>query len=314
MNVRNRTVSLGSPLPSRFVLIPFNFYWIIAGEVGLVGYALNTYAVPFYNVVFVVFAFTLLNLTVRRRLFTDAELLTIYILLSTACAFPSITLMTILVTTVGHAFYFATPENEWKQLFYDYLPRWLLVDDSKALAGYYTGESSLSIVDIIGVWIVPILSWAAFMTVLVLVMLCVNVILRKQWVERERLAYPITQIAFHVTHNTKSLFSHRITWLGFGIAASIAIFNGLSFLYPTLPTLPIKRIGGWRGFGHLFTEKPWNAVGGISMSYYPFVIGLGLLMPLDLSFSELVLLYFLQGTISLSKCRWLVQSAGIPIY
>ena len=23
-------------------LIPFNFYWIIAGEIGLVGYALNT--------------------------------------------------------------------------------------------------------------------------------------------------------------------------------------------------------------------------------------------------------------------------------
>ena len=152
------------------VLIPFNFYWIIAGEVGLVGYALNTYAVPFYNVVFVVFAFTLLNLATRRRLFTDAELLTIYILLSTACAFPSITLMTILVTTVGHAFYFATPENEWKQLFYDYLPRWLLVDDPKALTGYYTGESSLSTVEIISIWIVPILSWAAFMTVLVLVM------------------------------------------------------------------------------------------------------------------------------------------------
>ena len=130
------------------ILIPFNFYWIIAGEVGLVGYALNTYAVPFYNVVFVVFAFTLLNLTARRRLFTDAELLTIYILLSTACAFPSITLMTILVTTVGHAFWFATPENEWKQLFWDYLPKWLLVDDPKVLAGYYTGETNLSTLDI----------------------------------------------------------------------------------------------------------------------------------------------------------------------
>ena len=237
------------------VLIPLNFYWIIAGEVGLVGYALNTYAVPFYNVVFVVFTFTLLNLAVRRRLFTNAELLTIYILLSTACAFPSITLMTILVTTVGHAFWFATPENEWKQLFWDYLPKWLLVDDPKVLAGYYIGETNLSTLDILSTWIVPILSWAGFMTVLVLVMLCINVILRKQWVERERLAYPITQIAFHVTHNTKSLFSHRITWLGFGIAASIAILNGFSFLYPTLPTLPIKRIGGWRGFGHLFTEN-----------------------------------------------------------
>ena len=298
------------------VLIPFNFYWIIAGEVGLVGYALNTYAVPFYNVVFVVFAFTLINLAVRYtsriRLLTDAELLTIYILLSTACAFPSITLMTILVTTVGHAFWFATPENEWNQLFWDYLPRWLLMDDTKALAGYYTGETNLSTLEILSAWIVPILSWTLFITALVLVMLCINVILRKQWVERERLAYPITQIAFHLTHNTKSLFSHHMTWIGFGIAASIAILNGFSFLYPTIPSLPIKRIGGWQGFGHLFTEKPWNAIGGISMSYYPFVIGLGLLMPLDLSFSSWFFFFFYKAQLVFSSAVGLSNLPGFP--
>ena len=150
------------------------------------------------------------------------------------------------------------------------------------------------------------------MTVLVLVMLCINVILRKQWVERERLAYPITQIAFHLTHNTKSLFSHRITWLGFGIAASIAILNGFSFLYPTLPTLPIKRIGGWRGFGHLFTEKPWNAIGGISMSYYPFVIGLGLLMPLDLSFSSWFFFFFYKAQLVMTSAVGLSSLPGFP--
>lgn len=298
------------------VLIPFNFYWIIAGEVGLVGYALNTYAVPFYNVVFVVFTFTLFNLIVRRttriRLLSDAELLTIYILLSTACAFPSITLMTILVTTTGHAFWFATPENEWKQLFWDYLPRWLLVDDSKALAGYYKGETNLTTFEIIGVWLVPVLSWTLFVTALVLVMLCINVIIRKQWVERERLAYPITQIAFQVTHNTRSLFRHRIMWVGFGIAASIAILNGFSFLYPSIPYLPIKRIGGWRGFGHLFTEKPWNAIGGISMSYYPFVIGLGLLMPLDLSFSSWFFFFFYKAQLVFSSAVGLSSLPGFP--
>ncbi len=298
------------------VLIPFNFYWIIAGEVGLVGYALNTYAVPFYNVVFVVFVLTLLNLAIKRtarfHLFTDSELLTIYILLSTACAFPSITLMTILVTTLGHAFWFASPENEWKQLFWDYLPKWLLVDDEKVLAGYYIGESSLSNLESLKAWIVPTFSWAAFMTILILVMLCINVVLRKQWVERERLSYPITQIAFHVTHQTKSLLSHRVTWLGFGIAASIAVLNGLSFLYPALPTLPIKRIGGWRGFGHLFTEKPWSAIGGISMSYYPFVIGLGLLMPLELSFSSWFFFWFYKLQLVVTSAAGLSSLPGFP--
>ena len=80
------------------ILIPFNFYWIITGEVGVVGYALNTYAVPFYNVVFTVFALVLLNVVLRKfsgvSILDNAELLTIYILLSVACALPSITLMT----------------------------------------------------------------------------------------------------------------------------------------------------------------------------------------------------------------------------
>ena len=88
--------------------------------------------------------------------------------------------------------------------------------------------------------------------------------------------------------------------------------NGLSFLYPTLPTLPIKRIGGWRGFGHLFTEKPWNAVGGISMSYYPFVIGLGLLMPLDLSFSSWFFFIFYKAQLVLASAAGVSSLPGFP--
>ena len=47
-------------------LIPLSYYWIIVGEVGLVGYALNTYAVPFYNVVFTVFLLVILNSVLKR--------------------------------------------------------------------------------------------------------------------------------------------------------------------------------------------------------------------------------------------------------
>ena len=48
------------------ILIPFNFYWIVSGEVGIVGYALNTYAVPFYNVVFSVLVLVLVNMAAKR--------------------------------------------------------------------------------------------------------------------------------------------------------------------------------------------------------------------------------------------------------
>ena len=77
-------------------LIPFSFYWIIAGEIGLVGYALNTYAVPFYNVIFTVFILLVLNLIYKKIFnyfyFSAQELLVIYILLSISCALPSLLL------------------------------------------------------------------------------------------------------------------------------------------------------------------------------------------------------------------------------
>jgi len=47
------------------------------------------------------------------------------------------------VSNLGHAFWYATPENEWKQLFWRYLPKHLVVDDLKALKGYYEESSDL---------------------------------------------------------------------------------------------------------------------------------------------------------------------------
>jgi len=299
------------------ILIPFNFYWIVAGELGFIGYALNTYAVPFYNVVFSVFVLVLLNLLLKKisgiSILHNTELLTVYILLSVACALPSITHMSILVTTVGHAFWYATPENEWQQLFWHRLPHWLVVKDTGVLAGYYEGESTLYAVAHIKAWLQPVIYWALFTTCLVSVMLCINVILRKRWIENEHLAYPVTQIAYQLTCNTSRLFSNKIVWLGFGISGSIALINGMSFLFPAIPTIPVKRIGGWQGFGHLFSERPWSAIGGISMSFYPFVIGLGFLMPLDLAFSGWFFFLFHKMELVLTSAMG-VNTPGFPYY
>ena len=298
-------------------LIPFNFYWIIAGEVGLVGYALNTYAVPFYNVIFSVFVLVLLRIIVKATLgvsiLDNAELLTIYILLSVACALPSITFMTLLVTSVGHAFWYATPENEWQQLFWTYLPDCLVVKNRSVLGGYYEGESTLYTLSHVKAWLQPAAYWTIFTTCLIFVMLCINTILRKRWIERDHLAYPVTQIAYQLTCNTNRIFSSKMLWMGFAVAASISILNGLSFLIPAVPTIPVKRAGSWHGIGHLFTEKPWNAIGHISFSFYPFVIGLGLLMPLDLAFSSWLFFLFFKAELILTSALG-INIRGFPYH
>jgi hypothetical protein len=59
--------------------------------------------------------------------------------------------------------------------------------------------------------------------------------------------------------------------------------NGLHQLYPSLPTIDVQHhdVNGQGIFG----TRPFNAVGFTCYSIYPFAIGLGYLLPLDLLFS-----------------------------
>jgi len=83
------------------------------------------------------------------------------------------------------------------------------------------------------------------------------------------------------TDAKSGFFKNRLMWLGFSIAAVISIINLLNSIYPSVPYIPVKR----QSISHFFTEKPWNAMGGVRLSFYPFAIGISFLIPLDLLFS-----------------------------
>jgi len=285
---RNSGVTLRSIIIT-VILVPLNYYWVIVGETEMGGgtYMLPSLVVPFYNVVFCLFIVICLKFLLEKllkvSLLSQGELLTIYILLSSACALCSVNMMTALMETLGHASWFATPENEWEDLFIRYLPNWLSVQDKHILRGYYEGESTLYEPEHIKSWLAPALNWSAFVFALVLVMLCINAILRKQWTERERLSYPIIKLPLGITSAEDNFFASKLTWIGFAVAGTITMMNALSFLYPSIPSIPIHR----RGIGHLFTEKPMSAIrtGGFNLSFYPFALGFSFLMPLELAFS-----------------------------
>ena len=90
----------------------------------------------------------------------------------------------------------------------------------------------------------------------------------------------------------RGLFGNQALTISFALAVGINLLNGLSIFYPMLPQIPI------RGYNlrRLLTEKPWSAVNWFPIRFYPFVIGLGFLIPLDLSFScwSFYLIYKLQ--------------------
>jgi len=265
------------------LLAVVNDYWIVQLEV--VRYSFATYAAPFYNCIFSLLVVTAANLAVKRRFprvaLTQAELITVYVMLSITSAVCSHNMMEILVSLMGYPHYFKTPGNQWAALFADRLPHWLTVSDPTSLRNFYGGQSSLYHPANYLPWVVPALCWSGFSAVLLGTLLCLNSIMRQQWVEAERLTFPIIQLPLEMTQESGALFRDRRMWTGFAIAGFLTFLGGLNYLYPAVPHLRIVR----RDIGAYITDSPWNAMGLIPMGFYSWAIGIAFLMPLELSFS-----------------------------
>ena len=245
----------------------------------------------FYNVIFILFVLTLLNFALKhlrpKAGFNQGELLTIYVMLCLATSVGAKDTIQALPPIMTRPFYFATPENDWKDLFWNYIPKWLTVQDKDVLNEFYEGDSTLYSVKHIQAWLQPILYWAVFIFVLLFVMLCINIIIRKQWIEQEKLSYPIIQLPFEMTKpgNSAGFFRNNLLWIGFGVAAGINLIKGLHFLYPAVPDIPFIKDFETYNLGSFFTSKPLNAIGDMPVTIMVSIVGLGFLIPLELSFS-----------------------------
>jgi len=125
--------------------------------------------------------------------------------------------------------------------------------------------------------------WGAFFISLMLMMLCLNTLIRKRWTEHEKLAYPVIQLPLGMTERGGSaLFRNKLMWIGFAVAAVIDIVNGINTLEPSIPLIKYIKL---TNVGNVFTDRPWDVLRGTNISMYPFAIGLAFFLPLDLSFS-----------------------------
>ena len=268
------------------ILIPVTAYWVGLTEIRLACMFATSFSL-FQNVVFVIFILILFNFLLKRILpmfaLRQGELLIIYIMLCIPTALMGEDMVRILITTLGHATFFATPENEWADLFHKYIPDWFAVKDNDVLRGFHEGSSTFWTIEHIKGWFFPLIFWFGLLFALFFVMLCINLLFRKQWVEYEKLSFPIIQLPMEMTSgggNTQ-IFKNRLMWLGFGIAAMVVFSSAINQFYPNVPPLRIRLYD----VGHYFTAKPWDAIGWTPVALPPFAVGLIFFVPLNLSFS-----------------------------
>ncbi len=204
-----------------------------------------------------------------------AELITIYIMLTVSVVLSGMGMIQFLCTTIAAPYHYRDTVSEIKTVL-PHLPSWLLPDEN-AVKGFYRGKSPIPW----SAWLGPCLIWGTFLFAMVMNMLVMSLILRPQWMERERLTYPIAQLPLEMTENRGALFRSRAMWAGFLIAAVLESMNSLNFLFPNVPYIQLRA----HDLMQYITTPPWNAAGYFPITFYPLAIGLGFLLPLPISFS-----------------------------
>jgi len=265
------------------LLVPLNVYWVLAAE--LRWYVVLTLNPLFVTPVFYLFALTGLNALLRRWMprlaFTRGDLVVIYVMLVMSCTVATHDFIINLMSTLGWASWYATPENRWEELMFPHLPKWMFVWDREVMEGaFYGGSRSLTEPEVLRAWLVPLGFWSVFILSIGWMMLCLSVIVRRAWMDETKLSFPIVRLPLELTQADApgSIIRSRALWAGFLFAAGLCLLNGLHVWYPNLPNLQVRA----RFFQS--PTPPWSA-SPVWIAWYPFGIGLAYLVPLDVSFS-----------------------------
>ncbi len=227
----------------------------------------------------------LLRVLGRHAQFTRVELLMIYCMLLFSTLVPGHGAENVFIPVSASAYYYASPENKWDELFLHLAPTWFAPQDERAITTFFEGLRPGEKLPW-SQWYTPLAVWGLFSAILYALVLFLSIIFRRQWADREKLSFPLVALPMEMTADcehpfrNKAFFGNRVMWVGFGVAALLQLQNGLGFYYPGFPSLKLTY-----NFQQAFREPPWNAVGWVPGHIWLVVIGVTVLLRTEVSFS-----------------------------
>ena len=187
----------------------------------------------------------LLGLMRQHWAFNRAELLLITAMMMLATAIPSRGFTGATIPAISSVLYYATPENNWAELLVSHIPTWLVVQDEVAIKQFYEGLPRGESIPY-GAWVEPLFWWLLFMAAFYLVLICAMVIMRRQWMDHERLLYPLVQVPLGMIEDgpqparIKPFLRNPIMWAGFAVPAILNTINSFSHYYEFAPRVDLN--------------------------------------------------------------------------
>lgn len=254
------------------------------------------------------FFFIVLLNRLMRRLRTKlslsaAELVMIYCMMLVASMISSRGIMEKIIPLLVTPNYFANNTNRWAELFYPHIKKWLVPFDPQGPAQQFVSVrfyERLRAGELVpwGAWALPLAAWGVLVLCIVFAFLCLATILRRQWVDNEKLSFPLVQPPLALVQESEPpLLRNRLLWGGVILPALVFGFNGLHNWYPNVPMIPLVRT-----LNEFLVNPPWNQMYFTPMYFSFAAIGFFFLLPAELLFGLwfFAILARLQGVIAAS--------------
>jgi hypothetical protein len=224
----------------------------------------------------------------RSQPLSAAELIAIYMMLMVGTLTTSYGIAHFLIPTMVSARYYSALQKNWPGLFIRYIPHWFGPQDPAAIQGFWKG-------DVYRIpwseWAGPLAAWTVLALAAVWVMLCLSALIQRQWIDRERLTFPLVQLPLALARPPESrepgrlpinpLFRDPLLWLGFAVPALLHTMQGMHEYYPSSPTFQFRHIN----FTETIEAYPWRAIGSLDITFYPCIVGISYLLTLEVSLS-----------------------------
>ncbi|NUQ00021.1 MAG: hypothetical protein HUU35_09210 [Armatimonadetes bacterium] len=222
-----------------------------------------------------------LNVLLRRWrpawVLTRTEMLVVFIMLSSTSVIYGYGLIQMLIPSLGGLHFWNTEQNNFISLIAPLLPDWALISDEKALKGLFEGYANPPWL----LWLPRLLSFGFFLMAAYAATLGLSLLLSRQWIDNERLTFPITALPLEMTTDRWPVMRSRLMWLGFAIPAVLESLLALRHYFPVVPAVEMKHMlhPEW------FPQRPWTVLQPLRFGFTPFIVGLAYVAPTEISFS-----------------------------
>lgn len=213
------------------------------------------------------------------------ELAVIFFMMLVSAMISSRGLMEDLPSTLTGINYYANEVNKWKEIFFPHIKNWLVpwdtsgIERQEIVRGYYEGYYSIENIPWLQ-WLLPLFRWYILVLLVYFCFFCLAVLFRKQWIEGEKLSFPLTQLPIEMMSEGNTFLSNKTMWVGFAVPAIVYTLNGLQKVFPYLPQVNLNI-----NLKQFLSGRPWDSVEYLYIYISFATIGFFYFLPTQLLFS-----------------------------